>query len=119
MVVPIKHMVNPEGKLLVCGLQEAEAANAQSQPWTYFEDLFLGILYDVCSSLENKYEFINKTFNTKNLMSDCCKTQKKFNKLFVECRKSVLKQTITFDDLSQMEQENMVGVNQFFCCYTT
>ena len=76
MVVPIKHMVNPEGKLLVCGLQEAEAANAQSQPWTYFEDLFLGILYDVCSSLENKYEFINKTFNTKNLMSDCCNTQK-------------------------------------------
>ena len=31
MVVPIQHMVNQEGKLLVCGLQEVGAANAQSQ----------------------------------------------------------------------------------------
>ena len=44
--------------------------------WTCFEKLFLGILYEVCSSLENKDEFTNKTFNTKNLMSDCCNTQK-------------------------------------------
>ena len=49
-------LVNKEGKLLVCGLREVGAADAQSQL-----DLFLEILNDVCSSLENKDEVINKT----------------------------------------------------------
>ena len=35
--------------------------------------------------------------------------------MFVEFRKNILKHTIKFDDLSQMEQEKMVEVNQFFC----
>ena len=48
-------------------------------------------------------------------MSDRCDTQKKFNKLFMEFRKNILKHAINFDDLSQMEQEEMVDVNQFFC----
>ena len=68
MIVPIQHMVNQEDKLLVCGLHEVGAANAHSQ-LDLFEDLFLGILYNVCSSLENKDEFRNKTSNTKNFMS--------------------------------------------------
>ena len=73
------------------------------------------ILNDVCSSLEDKDEVTNKTFtNIKNLMSDCCNTKKKFNKLFVEFRKNILKHTINFDDLSQIEQEKLVEVNQFF-----
>ena len=66
-------MVNQESKLLVCGLLEVWGADAQSQ---LDLELSLGILYDVGSSLENKDEFINNTFNTENLMSDCCNTQK-------------------------------------------
>ena len=31
MVIPMKHMVNQEGKLLVFGLEEVGVANAQSQ----------------------------------------------------------------------------------------
>ena len=39
--------------------------------WVFQLDLFCEILDDVCSSLENKDEVINKTFvNIKNLMSD-------------------------------------------------
>ena len=60
-------------------------------------------------------EVVNNTFsNIKNLMSDRCKTQKIFKKLFVEFRKNILKHTIKFDNLSQMKQEKMVEVNQFF-----
>ena len=104
-------VINKQGKLLVCGLREVGAADAQSQL-----DLFCEILEDVCSCLENKDEVINKTFvNIKNLMSDRCNTQKKINKLFVEFRKNILKHTSNFGDLSQMEQQKMVVVNQFFC----
>ena len=59
-------MVNQEGKLLIRGLWEIGAADAQSQL-----DLLCEILDNVCSSLENKDEVINKTsVNIKNLMSD-------------------------------------------------
>ena len=100
-------LVNQEGKLHVCGLREVGAADAQSQL-----ELFCEILDDVCSSVLNKEEIINKTFiNIKNLMSDRCNTQN----LFVEFRKNILKHTVNFDDLSKVEQEKMVQVNQFFC----
>ena len=57
-------VINEQGKLLVCGLWEVGAADAQSQL-----DLFSEILDNVCSCLENKDEIINKTFiNIKNLM---------------------------------------------------
>ena len=102
-------VINKQGKLLVCGLREVGAADAQL-------DLFFQILDYVCSCLENKDEVINKTFiNIKSLMSDRCNTQKKINKLFVEFRKNILKHTINFDDLSQMKQEKMIEVNQSFC----
>ena len=39
--------------------------------WLFQLDLFCEILDDICSSMENKDEVINKTFvNIKNLMSD-------------------------------------------------
>ena len=57
-------VINEQGKLLVCGLWEVGAADAQSQL-----DLFCEILDNVCSCLENKDEIINKTFiNIKNLI---------------------------------------------------
>ena len=50
-------IANQEGKLLICGIRKFGAADAQSQL-----DLFCEILGDICSSLENKDEVINKTF---------------------------------------------------------
>ena len=49
-------LVNQEGKLLVCGLWEAGAADAQSQL-----DLFCEIFDYVCSSVV-KEELINKIY---------------------------------------------------------
>ena len=49
-------LVNQEGKLLVCGLREVGAADAQSQL-----DLFCEILDNVCSSVV-KEELINKIY---------------------------------------------------------
>ena len=104
-------LVNQEGKLLVCGLGEVGTADAKSHL-----DLFCEISDDVCSSLENKDEIINKTFiNIKNLMYDRCNSQKKISKLFAEFRRNILKHTVNFDDLSRIEQEKMVEINQFFC----
>ena len=57
-------VINEQGKLLVCGLWEVRAVDAQSQL-----DSFCEMLDDVCSCLGNKNEIINKTFiNIKNLM---------------------------------------------------
>ena len=52
----------------------------------------------------------------KNLISDRCAVQKKFNDLFIEFRKNVLKNaTKNFDSYSVGQQEKKTKVNQFFC----
>ena len=95
-------------------MREAGAADAQTQL-----DLFQEILGEVCDSLENKDEIIRSTFiNIKNLMSDGCAVQKKFNDLFTEFRKNILKNaTKNFDSYSVELQEKMTTVNQFFVAY--
>ena len=79
--------------------------------------MFQEILGEVCDSLENKDEIIRSTFiNIKNLISDRCAVQKKFNDLFIEFRKNILKNTTkNFDSYSVEQQEKMTKVNQFFC----
>ena len=48
-------------------------------------------------------------------MSDRCAVQKKFNDLFIEFRKNILKNaTKNFDSYSVEQQEKMTKVNQFF-----
>ena len=49
-------------------------------------------------------------------MSDHCVVQKKFNDLFIEFRKNILKDaTKNFDSYSVEQQGKMTKVNQFFC----
>ena len=49
-------------------------------------------------------------------MSHCCAVQKKFNDLFIEFTKNILKNaTKNFDSYSVEQQEKMTKVNQFFC----
>ena len=68
-------------------MREVGAADAQTQL-----DLLQEMLGEVCDSLENKDEIIRSTFiNIKNLMSDRCAVQKKFNDLFIEFRKKYFK----------------------------
>ena len=49
-------------------------------------------------------------------MSDRCATQKKFNKILIEYRKSVIPAlTENWSDLSLEEQSKLLSVNEFFC----
>ena len=76
------------------------------------------MLDDVCESFGNEKEnLISKSLvSIKNLMTDRCATQKKFNDLFIEFRKNVLPRTIkNFNDLSPEQQKKIANVNQFFC----
>ena len=100
-----------DGQLLVAGMREIGAADAQTQL-----DLFQEILGEVCDSLENKDEVIRSTFiNIKNLMSYHCAVQKEFNDLLTECRKNILKNaTKIFDSYLVEQQEKITKVNQFF-----
>lgn len=59
-------------------------------------DLFREVLDEVCESFgDEKENLASKSLvSIKNLMSDRCATQKKFNDLFIEFRKNVLPHTI-------------------------
>ena len=49
-------------------------------------------------------------------MSDRCTTQKRFNNLFIEFRKTILpKIEENWENLSTQEQESLSKVNEFFC----
>ena len=101
-----------DGQLLVAGMREVVAADAPTQ-LNFFQE----ILGEVCDSLENKDEIIRSTFiNIRNLMSDHCAVQKKFNDLFIEFRRNIFKNaTKNFDSYSAEQQEKMTKVNHFFC----
>ena len=67
-----------DGRLYVLGLREVGAADAQSQL-----DVFCEVLEEVCKTTgDDGNSKFNKVFaSIKNLMSDRCATQKKFNNL--------------------------------------
>ena len=72
------------GQFYVLGLREVDSGDAQAQL-----DLLKEEVGDV-NEFEKK-DFSEKFFSSvKNLMSDRCSTQKKFNKLFIDYRSTVL-----------------------------
>ena len=60
--------------------------------------------------------FSNVFFSIKNLMSDRCPVQKKFNNLFYKYRKSVIPEIIdNWEDLDIKQKKCITGVNDFYC----
>ena len=61
----------------------------------------------------------NKIFaSIKNLMSDRCATQKKFNNLLVEYRKQIVPLALKdegWQNLSEEQQKKILNVNEFYC----
>ena len=54
--------------------------------------------------------------SVKNLMLDRCNTQKKFNKLFIDCRSTILPKIKTdWDTLSEHEKTKFLNVHEYFC----
>ena len=70
-----------DGRLYVLGLRQVGAADAQ-----FLLDVFCEVLEVVCKARgDDGNSKFNKVFaSIKNLMSDQCATQKKFDNLFVE-----------------------------------
>ena len=102
-------------EVFAVGLREVGGADAQSQL-----DLFREILEDVGGSLSKgngNGNFTNLVFKSiKNLMSDRCATQKKFNNLFTKFRKELLPDVIkNLENLSNDQQQYLGNVNDFFC----
>ena len=100
-----------KGESLVLGLRPIAAQDAQSQL-----DVFKEVLDDI-GNFSSDENFVARTFaSIKNVMSDRCATQKKFNRIFTEYRETVIPsvqenwQTLTVD-----EQKDLAKVNQFFC----
>ena len=94
-------------------MREIGGADAQSQL-----DLFQEVLDEVGENLgKESNDFGKKIFsNIKNLMSDRCAVQKKFNNLFIKLRKEYLPDVVrNWSNLSNVEQESFGKVNEFFC----
>ena len=102
-----------DGTALVAGLRSVGAGDSQTQL-----DTFKEVIGDLEKSLgENGNGFFKKGFySIKNLMSDRCNAQKRFNELFTDFRSSVLPDIISnWNDLSLEEQEKFKIVNDFYC----
>ena len=96
--------------VLVMGLREVGGADAQSQL-----DLFKEVLDEI--EVTPKKGFATKVVTSiKNLMSDRCAIQKKFNDLFIKYRKGLLPQvTKNWHKLPKENQQSLGNVNEFFC----
>ena len=102
-------------EVFVVGLREVGGADAQSQL-----DLFKEVLEDVGGSLSNRNgcgNFKNLLFKSiKNLISDRCATDKKFNNLFTKFRKELLPDVIkNWENLSNDQQQSLGNGYEFFC----
>ena len=91
-----------DGKVFVAGLREVSGGDAETQL-----DLLKEVLTDI-GSMHDDNSFVNKSFlSIKNLMSDRCATQKKFNNIFIDYRKSVLPQIIENWEFCSTEEKKI------------
>ena len=94
-------------------MREIRGADAQSQL-----DLFQEVLHEIGENLRKGGNDFGKKIvsNIKNLVSDGCAVQKKFNNLFIKLRKEYLPDVVrNWGNLSNVEQESFGKINQFFC----
>ena len=67
-------------------------------------------------NLQKKDFSENFFLSVKNLMSDRCNTQKKFNKLFIDYRSTALpKIKSNWNGLSEGEKAKQLNIHQYFC----
>ena len=112
-------IVNDAGKTFVAGLREVSSGDAESQL-----QVLENILEDVCAmfGLQNdgkdqEDKAMNKILKSiKNVMSDRCAVQKRFNNLFTNYRKEILPTVVKeWESLSEEERAKMSKVNEYFC----
>ena len=109
-------IVKNDGSSLVTGLRETASGDAASQ---------LTVLEDILKDVDEMFKEYDKESSSsaqkmiksiKNVMSDRCAVQKKFNDLFTCFRKDVLPTVVLeWEKMSEMEQSKMATINEFFC----
>ena len=103
-----------DGTTLVAGLRCVGGGDAQTQLDT-FKEVINGISDSIIKDKDNSH-FKNIFSFIKNLMSDHCATQKKFNRLFTEFCSSIRSDVISnWNSLSVLEQQKLKTVNDFYC----
>ena len=102
-----------DGKVLVAGMRDMSGGTAETQ----FEVL-REILEDIASCAPDEKADGHKKLlkSIKNLMSDRCVVQKRFNELVRNYREAILPQVVEeWEGLSKEEQDKMSRMNDLFC----
>ena len=100
-----------DGNVMVAGLRDMACGDAESQL-----DLLKEVLGDITSSTaeENADKKVMKSI--KNLMSDRCIVQKKFNEILQTYRQSILPDVVEeWDILDDDERSKVTRMNDLFC----
>ena len=109
-------IVKNDGSSLVTGFRETASGDAASQ---------LTVLEDILKDVNEMFKEYDKESSSsaqkiiksiKNVMSDHCAVQKKFNDLLTCFRKDVLPTVVLeWEKMSEMEQSKMATINGSFC----
>ena len=105
-------VVKDDGQALCCGLRDIPSGDAETQL-----RIIKQIFQDCIKLLEGAGNNSTARIVTsmKNLMSDRCAVQKKFNTLFKEYREEVIPVAVDrWVDLSEAEKRKIKNTNEFF-----
>ncbi|CAB3978959.1 Hypothetical predicted protein [Paramuricea clavata] len=100
-----------DGNVMVAGLRDMACGDAESQL-----ELLKEVLGDITSSLEEENADKKVMKSIKNLMSDRCIVQKKFNEILQKYRQSILPEVVEeWDILDDDEKSKVERMNDLFC----
>jgi hypothetical protein len=100
-----------DGNVMVAGLRDMACGDAESQL-----NLLKEVLGDITSSVEDENADKKVMKSIKNLMSDRCIVQKKFNEILQTYRQSILPEVVEEWDIMDDDEKSKVSrMNDLFC----
>ena len=106
-----------DGKCLVLGMREVAGGDAETQLNVLKEVMKEVVASESCSPDQANSSSNNKIIaSIRNIMSDRCGVQKKFNDLMADYRKEIVPEVIAgWAEMSREEQTKLLKMNDFFC----
>ena len=106
-----------DGKCLVLGMREVAGGDAETQLNVLKEVMKEVVASESCSPDQANSSSNNKIIaSIRNLMSDRCGMQKKFNDLMADYRKERVPEVIAdWTEMSREEKTKLLKMNDFFC----
>ncbi|CAB4040037.1 Hypothetical predicted protein [Paramuricea clavata] len=100
-----------DGNVMVAGLRDMACSDAESQL-----NLLKEVLGDITSSVEHENADKKVMKSIKNLMSDRCIVQQKFNEILQTYRQSILPEVVEEWDIMDDDEKSKVSrMNDLFC----